>query len=534
MTLPRFPAALALLGLCLAAAACGGASTPPNTTPIASAGADQAGVPTGAPLTLDASASGDADGDALTYAWSVTARPAGSTAALSSATAASPTFTPDVAGHYRFSLTVSDGRATSGPDAVDVEAFATWKPPARLDAAGQGTAHTADLATRGQHAIVAWHQFDPSQTFVHVWASVFDPATRAWGPAEPIEDVRMLDGRPWDAMDAKAAIDDAGNAVVVWRQAQPANYHLWANTWDAATGTWGTAAPIEEDADDTTTVSLAMSGGGRALCVWRQGVRIWASAYDPSTRTWSPAGPIQASFFGAVHPRVVVDPSGDGLAVWSEDHGSTYDLWSSRFDGASATWGPNQLLVEGVTGAAFYPTLGVDAAGRATAAWMHRDGAYDIRTSSRAAGPLGEWTVAQSVAPAGGDYGYPEVAVNAAGDAALVWWSNDPGTGRFHVWASSRPAGGSWGGGALIEADDDGFNLDYQPQVAIDQAGNALALWSWGSVGLRANRLDAATGAWGGAQTVGPVGSIPRPAFDGAGRPTVAWAAGGVLVSAWW
>lgn len=49
----------------------------------------------------------------MTYAWTVTTRPTGSKAALSSPTAVAPTFLADVAGTYVVSLTVNDGRGNS-------------------------------------------------------------------------------------------------------------------------------------------------------------------------------------------------------------------------------------------------------------------------------------------------------------------------------------------------------------------------------------------------------------------------------------
>ncbi len=91
-----------------------------NVRPLANAGLDQS-VATGSLVSLDGSGSSDADGDTLTYAWSLTSTPGGSTATLSSATAAAPTFNVDVEGTYVLSLTVDDGMLTSSADAVKVE-----------------------------------------------------------------------------------------------------------------------------------------------------------------------------------------------------------------------------------------------------------------------------------------------------------------------------------------------------------------------------------------------------------------------------
>lgn len=93
---------------------------PSNTTPVAQAGSAQS-AKTGFAVQLDGSASSDADGDALTYAWTLYSAPAGSTATLSNASSAKPSFTPDVGGTYVASLVVSDGKASSTAAQVQVK-----------------------------------------------------------------------------------------------------------------------------------------------------------------------------------------------------------------------------------------------------------------------------------------------------------------------------------------------------------------------------------------------------------------------------
>ena len=90
-----------------------------NSQPVANAGADQS-VTAGDFVTLDGTASSDADGELLTYRWAILARPAGSTAALSDSTAAQPTFTADVVGTYLVQLIVNDGHVDSAPDTATI------------------------------------------------------------------------------------------------------------------------------------------------------------------------------------------------------------------------------------------------------------------------------------------------------------------------------------------------------------------------------------------------------------------------------
>jgi hypothetical protein len=77
-------------------------------------------VLTGASVTLDGSGSTDANGDTLSYRWTLTSRPSGSTAVLSSASAVSPSLVADLAGLYVASLVVNDGQLDSAVSTVTI------------------------------------------------------------------------------------------------------------------------------------------------------------------------------------------------------------------------------------------------------------------------------------------------------------------------------------------------------------------------------------------------------------------------------
>ena len=119
-----------VFALSIVLTACGGGGSssgpsqpPANVAPVANAGLAQT-VTAGKSVNLDGSSSSDANGDALTFGWSLTTKPTGSTSALSSASSAKPTFTPDVEGTYVATLTVNDGKLSSAPATVTISVSA--------------------------------------------------------------------------------------------------------------------------------------------------------------------------------------------------------------------------------------------------------------------------------------------------------------------------------------------------------------------------------------------------------------------------
>lgn len=83
-----------------------------NTPPVGNAGADAA-ISIDSVVNLSGANSTDADGDALTYTWSFTSRPAGSAATITNASQLSASFTADVEGDFVVQLMVDDGEATA-------------------------------------------------------------------------------------------------------------------------------------------------------------------------------------------------------------------------------------------------------------------------------------------------------------------------------------------------------------------------------------------------------------------------------------
>ncbi|TDC35882.1 PKD domain-containing protein [Kribbella albertanoniae] len=141
-------------------------SEPSNRVPVANAGAPQS-VVGGTTVTLNGSGT-DADGDALTYAWTQTGGPA---VTLSSTTTAKPTFTaPSSASTLTFSLVVRDGQANSAASTTTV----TTTPVNQVPVANAGTAQSV---TTGATATLDGSGTDAdNDPLTYTWTQTGGPA----------------------------------------------------------------------------------------------------------------------------------------------------------------------------------------------------------------------------------------------------------------------------------------------------------------------------------------------------------------------
>jgi hypothetical protein len=108
-----------------------------NIKPVANAGGNRAKV-VGDTVTLNGSGT-DANGDPLTYQWSLVSTPVGSSVTLNAATTATASFIADLPGDYVVGLTVNDGFINSDPNNITVTVLT------KQDAATDNLASTVDV-----------------------------------------------------------------------------------------------------------------------------------------------------------------------------------------------------------------------------------------------------------------------------------------------------------------------------------------------------------------------------------------------------
>ena len=188
-----------------------------------------------------------------------------------------------------------------------------------------------------------------------------------------------------------------------------------------------------------------------------------------------------------------IDAAGNAVALWRRHDGSKYIVQAATRP-AGGTWlAPVDLSLAGET--AKEPRLAVDAAGDAVAVWTRFDGLdLTVQAAVRPAG--GAWQAAAR--SLGGRRRTPKNRRSRSTPRPAPSQSG-PGTTAADTWCRAR--GGSPGSGR--KPDDvsvAGQNAE-EPQVALDPAGNAIAVWSRfdGAKDIVQAAVEPGGGAWGAA-----------------------------------
>ncbi len=335
------------------------------------------------------------------------------------------------------------------------------------DNAGDASDPQIALDANG-NALAVWDQSDGIR--FSIWANRYT-AGSGWGTPELIEN-----DNAGGAYFPQIAIDASGNALAVWKQFDGSRNNIWANRYTPGSG-WGTAELIEtDDAGDARYPQIALAANGNALAVWLQfdGTRnnIWANRYTPGSGWGTPELIETDDASNAYTPQIAIDASGNAMAVWRQSDGSRYNIWANRYTPGSG-WGAAGTIESG-TGDAYDPQIALDTNGNALAVWLQSDGIrYNIWANRYTAGS--GWGTAELIETGGGDAVSPQIALDANGNALAVWRQSQSGGTRYNIWANRYTAGNGWGYAERIETDDAG-DARY-PQIALDANGNAMAVW---------------------------------------------------------
>jgi hypothetical protein len=265
-----------------------------------------------------------------------------------------------------------------------------------------------------------------------------------------------------------------------------------------------------------------MDAQGNAVAVWQQNNDIYASRFTPSSG-WGTAQLIETNSGNASEPKVAMDPQGSAVAVWDQWDGDRFNVWSNRFTPAGG-WGTAELIETNDVGNGLDPEVAVDPQGNAVVVWIQWETTFDVWSNRFT--PAGGWGTAERIEADGGRAEQPRVAVDALGNAVAAWWQSD-GT-RNNVWSNRFTPSGGWGAAQLIENNDDAPGA-FNPRIAADPQGNAVVVWEqWADThaDVWSNHFTPVAG-WSTAQLIenDDAGDAKDPdvAMDDQGNATAVW-----------
>ena len=342
-------------------------------------------------------------------------------------------------------------------------------------------------------------------------------------------------------LNAKVAVDPAGNALAVWIGQETGGSAVEAS-YRAAGGSWSTPIPIsapetsQYHCESCLEPQVAFDASGKAYVVW--------SYYNTTTgptpfrqiamRTRSAAGVwgrfalvLSTTKLYNEHPRLAVSPGGDVGVVWEVYNGSR-DVVQGYFRPAAGTFVPVQTISDGSQWS-YHAEIGMSAGGNALVTFSQSPDASISASVMQVVTrpPAGTWSSPQPISAAG--VYEARLAVNAAGDAAGTW-SRVDGANVTRVEAAVRPAGSSWGSALPVSPGRSGGAYVQSPQVAVGP--NGLTVVAWMAFDGTNTIIDAAARGPGAASAWGP--GLPLSAAGvNAGNPDVAVSGAGTAVAVW-
>lgn len=350
-------------------------------------------------------------------------------------------------------------------------AQAAWLPPVSISASGEsvGTPHVV-LDSEG-NATAVWDRWDGNDTVVE---SAYRPAGEGWQTPIDLSEAGEIQGSgaegETDASSPRIAVDAHGDATVVWERYAGTNRILIQADYRPAGGDWQAPVDIGEVHTEMAPEPwIAVDSNGDATAVWNN-EGIMQSAYRPVDGNWE--APVAISDPEAFAPQAAVDAQGDATAVWMYFDGSRYVV-QGAYRPAGGSWEtPTDLSEPGEVGGD--PHIALDASGDALVVWRgESDGEEVARAAFRPAG--GSWEAPTNVSAVGEEVHELRVTLDARGDAIAAWAGSTHEVGAHSiVQAAFRRAGGSWEAPTALSEGGENANPS---DVVFDQVGNAALLW---------------------------------------------------------
>ena len=250
---------------------------------------------------------------------------------------------------------------------------------------------------------------------------------------------------------------------------------------------WGVGMRVSKG-DAYTVYSdtrIATTSSGVAIGLWRQATvdstdalvefasnRVFASVYDPSTKTWGAQQQISSAAVDTRNLGLAMSESGNAIAVWVEGGANVPNkLMAAIFDGSAGTWdAPVRIDNGGANNKIDTPEVAIDASGDALVVW-----AQGVQAP-------GELTTAIHRARYVKSTGLFDAAAAFGRASVATFIDNDPPKAdEYHPEVFNPRVDVNDNGQAVVlwqEHTADGFEPGWTPAVTMANISDATPSWS--------------------------------------------------------
>ncbi len=307
-------------------------------------------------------------------------------------------------------------------------AASTWSTVENLSAAGQDSTHPRAAIDDAGNAIVVWSRFNSVNWIVQ--SSRYSTATGIWSGTDDLSDTGQ------DADYPHLAINDEGDAFAVWCRSDGVNGVVQASRYSSSVDIWyaptnlSASGPLNPVGPYTNLPDVAMDNEGNAIVGWFQSDGtdeiIQVSHFAVATTTWSAAVDLSAPGQDAAPAVIAMNDAGEAVAAWKLLNGMNWIIQASSFSPDTGDWSdPADLSESGEN--AVYPGVGMDETGVVVVVWQRSDGFNGIIQESHSPDAGQIWSVPKDLSEAGQDAWFPKVAMSRHGDSAVVTWYRSDG-----------------------------------------------------------------------------------------------------------
>ena len=282
--------------------------------------------------------------------------------------------------------------------------------------------------------------------------------------------------------------DALGNFVIAWQNNQGADRGIYMRRYNSNGAPIG--EPIKANTSDATVggAKVAMNEAGDFVIAWG-GYSATSDGNDIYARRYAADGTPRGDEFrlstyttyNQLAPSIAIDATGDFVATWQNEASS--DICAQRY-AANGTLRGDEFHVNTYTTAEQYdPQVAMDAAGNFAITWSSENqdgqftGVYAQRYAADGAPQGGEFRVNTTTAY---HQQAPAIAMDATGDFAIAWSSvSHINAYPFYVYdvylQRYSSAGVPQGGETLVNTTT--ISDQKNPALAMNAAGNFVVTW---------------------------------------------------------